>query len=97
MVLEKAVSTILESVENGQGKLLYSLYYEQEQQGSSIDPAMSPDASLDLAFNDEILQVVEDQWRTIMADENGVVDATFMQFADREGIDNDDDEGDEGF
>lgn len=85
-VLQAALSALLKSTENGEGKLLYSLYYEQEQQPTSLD----------LAFNDEILQAVEDQWKSIMADENGVVKASFMQFEEREGMNNDDD-GDEGF
>jgi hypothetical protein len=76
---------------------LYSLYYEREQQPWTADAATPCDASLDLAFNDEILQAVEDQWKTIMADKNGVVEASFMQFEDREGMNNDDEDGDEGF
>ena len=88
-VLEAALSALLKSTEDDEGKLLYSLYYEQEQQASY--------ASLDLAFNDEILQAVEDQWKTIMADDNGTLEGSFMQFEDREGMNNDDDDGDEGF
>jgi Rab proteins geranylgeranyltransferase component A len=96
-VLEEAVSHLLNFLEKGKAKLLYSLYYEQEQQASTTDPTIPSDASLDLAFNDEGLQAVEDQWKIIMADENEVVDTTFMQFEDREGMNNDDDDGDEGF
>jgi hypothetical protein len=89
---------LLESTENGEGKLLYSLYYEQEQQASSTDPITPSEASLDLAFNDEILQTVEDQWKSIVADRNGVVEDSFMKFDDREGMnDDDDDDGDEGY
>ena len=86
-VLKAALSALLKSTESGEGKLLYSLYYEQEQQP----------ASLDLAFNDEILQAVEVQWKTIMADENGVTGPSFLQFEDREGMNNDEDGGDEEF
>jgi Rab proteins geranylgeranyltransferase component A len=93
--LEEAVSALLKSVGSGGGKLLYSLYYEQEQQASTADPATPSEASLDLAFNDEILQAVEDQWKNIMADGNDAVEASFMQFEDREGMNDDDDEGDE--
>jgi len=96
-VLEVALSAVLKSSEDSEGKILYSLYYEQEQQPSTADAATPSDTSLDLAFNDEILQAVEDQWKTIMADENGVVEASFMQFEDREGMNNDDEDGDEGF
>jgi hypothetical protein len=96
-ILEAALSALLKSTEDDQGKLLYSLYYEQEQQSSAADPATPSYASLDLAFNDEILQAVEDQWKTIIAGNNGAVEGSFMQFEDREGMSNDDDDGDEGF
>jgi hypothetical protein len=96
-ILEAALSALLKSTEDGDGKLLYSLYYEQEQQASTADPATPSYASLDLAFNDEILQAVEDQWEAIMADENSVVEGSFMQFEDREAMNNDDDDVDEGF
>ena len=97
-VLEAALAALLESTEHGEGKLLYSLYYEQEQQASTTDPTMPSDGSLDLAFNDEILQTVEDQWKSIMADDNGVVEGSFMKFEDREGMNGDDDnDGDEGY
>lgn len=94
-VLEEAVSHLLKSIEKGEGKLLYSLYYEQEQQAST-DPTIPPTASLDLAFNDEVLQAVEDQWKSIVTDDTGVGNAIFMQFEDREGINNDDDDSDGG-
>ncbi|PMD33214.1 hypothetical protein L207DRAFT_407177, partial [Hyaloscypha variabilis F] len=90
-VLEAALAALLESTENGEGKLLYSLYYEKEQQASSTDPTVPSEASLDLAFNDEILQTVEDQWKSIVADGNGVVEDSFMKFDDREGMNDDDD------
>jgi hypothetical protein len=96
-ILEAALSALLKSTEDGDGKLLYSLYYEKEQQASTADPATPSYASLDLAFNDEILQAVEDQWEAIMADENSVVEGSFMQFEDREAMNNDDDDVDEGF
>ena len=92
------MAALLESTENGEGKLVYSLSYEQEQQVSSTDPTAPSQASLDLAFNDEILQTVEEQWKSIVADGNGVVEDSFMKFDDREGMnDDDDDDGDEGY
>jgi Rab proteins geranylgeranyltransferase component A len=77
---------------------MYALYYEQEQRASTADPTLPFDPSLDLAFNDEILQAVEEQWRTIMANENGVIEGTFMKFEDREGMNDGEDDGgfDEG-
>jgi hypothetical protein len=89
--------SLLKSTGDDNGKLLYSLHYEQEQQASTADATIPSDASLDLAFNDELLQVVEDQWKTIVADDNDVVEVTFMQFDDKEGTNNDDDDGDEGY
>jgi hypothetical protein len=91
------LAALLESTENGEGKLVYSLSYEQEQQVSSTDPTAPSQASLDLAFNDEILQTVEEQWKSIVADGNGVVEDSFMKFDDREGMNDDDDDGDEGY
>lgn len=76
---------------------MYSLYYEQEQQALTADAKTPSDASLDLAFNDGILQAVEDQWKAIMADENGVIEAPFMQFEDREGMHNDEEDADDGY
>jgi hypothetical protein len=96
-VLEAALSALLKSIENEEAKLLYKLYYEQEQQATTTDSTEPFDASLDLAFNDEILRAVEDQWKTIVADENGTVEAHFMQFEDREGMNNDDEDVDEGY
>jgi len=96
-LLEAALSALLRSAENGEGNLLYSLYYEQEQGASSSDASMASETSLDLAFNDEMLQDVEHQWKTIIANDNSAVQAPFMQFEDREGMNNDDDDIDDGY
>ncbi len=95
-VLEAALCALLKSFENEESKLLYSLYYEQEQQASTADAKTASDASLDLAFNDDILHAVEEQWKAIIADENSVIKTPFMQFEDREGI-NDEEDADEGY
>jgi len=97
LVLKSAISTFINIAENGEEKLLYSLYYEQEQGTRSINGSIASEASLDLAFNDEILQDVESQWRRIMSDEKGELETTFLQFEDREGMNNDDDDNDEGY
>jgi len=76
---------------------LYSLYYEQEQGTRTTGKPIVSEASLDLAFNDEVLQDGESQWRSIMANDNGQVETTFMQFEDREGMNHDDDDNDEGY
>ena len=82
-LLEAALSKFLEIAENGEGKLLYSLYYEQEQAA----------AFLDLAFNDQILEEVEQKWKTIV--EEGEEQTPFMQFEERTGM-NDEDDDDNG-
>lgn len=91
-VLESALSTFLKISEGGEGKLLYSLYYEQAQEISSDDGAI--ESSLDLAFNDEILNSVEAEWKIILDDD--AKQATFMKFEDRQGA-ADDDDADEGY
>jgi hypothetical protein len=79
MLLESALAKFLKSAEQGDGKLLYSLYYEQKH---------TP-ASLDLAFNDQMLEEVETKWKTIVGSED---DSTFMQFEERTGMDDEDDD-----
>jgi len=86
-ILEAAVKTFLKAVENGQTELLYRLYYEQHATASS---------PLDLAFNDMMLEDVEEQWKTIIADVDTSESASFMVFEDRPGVNNEDDEVDDG-
>lgn len=59
---------------------MYSLYYEQEQVTTFPD----------LAFNDQILEEVEQKWKTIVGD--GDEQAPFMQFEERTGMNDEDDE-----
>jgi hypothetical protein len=87
-ILEAAVTAFLEAAENGGGKLLYSVYYEQQA---------SSEASLDLAFNDTLLESVEKQWKEIMPESSSSETSSFMIFEDRPGMDNEDDEADDGF
>ena len=79
-LLQAAISHFLETAESGEGKLLYSLYYEQEQIA----------AALDLAFNDPILEEVETQWRTITGDSDE--QPPFMQFEERTGMNDENDD-----
>jgi hypothetical protein len=83
-LLGAALSKFLEIAEDGEGKLLYSLYYEQKQAA----------ASLDLAFNDEILEKVQTKWKAIVNEEEG---PPFMQFEERTGINDEDDDNDNGY
>ena len=81
-LLEAALSKFLKIAESGEGKLLYSLCYEQEQDA----------ASLDLAFNDLILETVETKWKTIV---NSGDQTLFMQFEERMGMNDEDDDNDD--
>ena len=65
---------------------MYSWYYEQKT---------SADSSLDLAFDDRILDTVEEQWRSLVEPlEDGV---EFMKFEERNAMGEDDDEDNEGY
>ena len=91
-LLDSTLKTFLKSSEED-AELLYTLYYEQEQASRSADQAPS-NASLDLAFNDEMLEDVESQWKSIVGDADAT---TFMRFEDREGANDYDDEPNEDF
>lgn len=49
-----------------------------------------------MAFNDEILEDVEQQWKTIMGDGSDEQSA-FMQFEDRKGMNDDDEDADNDY
>jgi hypothetical protein len=66
---------------------LYTLYYEQQQAPGT--------SSLDLAFDDEMLDNVEVQWKTVFGYGDEEEHPPFMQFAEREGMNPDDDNDDE--
>ena len=83
--LEASLTKFLEIAENGEGNLLYSLYYEQEQTPASVD----------LAFNDEVLVEVETKWKTFV--DGGEEQTAFMQFEERTGMTDDDDNNDNGY
>lgn len=81
-VLEDAIAKLLAATED-KATVLYTLYYEQHEV-----PGVS---SLDLAFDDQVLDGVETQWKTIMSYTDGDEHPPFMQFAEREGMNADDD------
>jgi hypothetical protein len=81
-LLEAAFAKFLKIAENGERKLLYSLFYEQRQAA----------AALDLAFNDQILGDVETKWKSIT--EGGEEQTPFMQFEERSGMNDEDDDND---
>jgi hypothetical protein len=84
-LLEEAVAKFLQIAGNGEGKLLYRLYYEQEQAA----------ASLDLAFNDQILEEVETKWKAVIG--NGESQPPFMKFEERAGMNDEDDDNDNAY
>ena len=82
-------------------KTLWSMFYVQTGTPILGSTALSidldetgrimkfPPASLDLAFDDGIIDCVRAAWRKIMGQESE--DASFMQFEEREGIADDED------
>jgi len=83
-LLEAALTAFLQAAENGGGKLLYKLYYEQQEKSTSD--------SLDLAFDDRMLEEVEKKWADLMQDVDEEQRGVFMQFEERRGMDADEDE-----
>ncbi|TEY74681.1 hypothetical protein BOTCAL_0071g00150 [Botryotinia calthae] len=78
LLLEDAISKFLETTEGDGGQVLYSVHYEQ--QGSKD--------KLDLAFNDQVLVDVEEEWKRVSG---GSEETSFLVFEERNGM-NDDDE-----
>ncbi|KAF4946846.1 hypothetical protein FGADI_10875 [Fusarium gaditjirri] len=89
-VLEKALSSLIAAVSNGQdvSSPIYQIYYEQSGGSNSLsvdrDIATFSLPSLVLAFDDSILDSVHEAWKLINADSEGTF-ADYMQFEDREG------------
>jgi len=90
-LLETAVTTFLTTASDSKGKILYSLYYEQQETARNENGSAD---SLDLAFNDGILDDVEQEWKAAMGNETN--DAEFMQLEERTGM-NEDDYNDVGY
>ncbi|TGO17587.1 hypothetical protein BTUL_0016g00500 [Botrytis tulipae] len=79
LLLDDAISKFLATTEGDSGQVLYSVYYEQ--QGSKD--------KLDLAFNDQVLVDVEEEWKRVS---DGTEETPFLVFEERNGM-SDDDEG----
>lgn len=88
VLLETAVAKFFGIADSETAQLIYKLYYEQEQvtkvNGDTVEP-------LDLAFNDGMLDDVEEEWRLIMEDQD---DKEFMRFEERAGMNPDEDDND---
>ncbi|KAF4635413.1 hypothetical protein G7Y89_g2682 [Cudoniella acicularis] len=85
LVLEGALSAFLKSVDDSEAQILYKLHYDQQE---------SPDSSLDLAFDDQMLDAVEKQWKEIVGENDT---ASFMQFEERNSMNADDDNDDDEY
>lgn len=97
--LESAVSKLLQSANASEAKALWSLHYTQlgrstgdatETQPSKVtvhpnNVLIFPPPSLDLAFDDTVLETVKEAWKIVLGDE--AVDDEFMVFEDRENYD----------
>ncbi|KAM0312381.1 hypothetical protein ACHAO8_006383 [Botrytis cinerea] len=77
LLLEDAISKLLETTEGDGGQVLYSVHYEQ--QGSKD--------KLDLAFNDQVLVEVEEEWKRVSG---GTDETSFLVFEERNGMNDDD-------
>lgn len=95
-LLAAALSSLLAAA-GGQDspKCLYELSYEQSGVGPSLsidgNVATFASSSLGLAFDDAVLDPVREAWKMVtrdMADEG----AEYMQFDDREGANDDEDD-----
>ncbi|PQE07218.1 rab s geranylgeranyltransferase component A protein [Rutstroemia sp. NJR-2017a BVV2] len=80
-ILNKVLSTFLNTFENTEAELLYSVYYEQH----------GTKEQLDLAFNDGVIEDVEAEWRRIVGEDE---ESPFMVFEERNTM-GDDDEGED--
>ncbi|RDL41064.1 uncharacterized protein BP5553_01043 [Venustampulla echinocandica] len=85
-ILDAALSSLIKSTECSDARLLYTLYYDQQEDISS---------PCDLAFDDRILENVEEQWKEAMGSEGADGSSLFMQFEERRGINPDDDNDDD--
>jgi len=85
-LLETALTTFLASNADASIKVLYKWYYEQQASGQA-------ETSLDLAFADDMLDVVEKQWREVVGDSEEA--GEFMKFEERNDMGEENDAGEE--
>ena len=97
VLLETAINRLLQSVSEANAKVLWSLRYTQLGRTSTIPDAVEalkssspsdnvicfPPPSLDHAFDDQLLDMVKEAWKTVMGED--AADEEFMNFEDREG------------
>ncbi|KAE8144394.1 GDP dissociation inhibitor [Aspergillus avenaceus] len=97
-LIENAVHRLLQSATEAEAKIMWSLRYTQLGLGNDVADAHKwelqrpsanilriPPPSLDLAFDDAMINLVKNAWKVIMGEEAN--DDEFMNFEDREGAD----------
>ncbi|KAF7550668.1 hypothetical protein G7Z17_g5542 [Cylindrodendrum hubeiense] len=97
-ILEKAMSSLVAAVQGGDEAsssppCIYQLYYNQCTGTSSLvddgNTATFPLPPVDLAFNDSVLDPVQEAWNMVLGGSNDE-GAEYMKFEDREGGGDDD-------
>ncbi|KAI0998443.1 hypothetical protein K3495_g9751 [Podosphaera aphanis] len=84
--LDTSISKLLNAYSDGQGEILYSVYFEQKTtQSGCAEQSLRNSPDVDLAFNDDLLTEVEQVWHLVM--ENEERPGIFMKFQEREGLD----------
>lgn len=92
-LLDIACSSLLDAVQHGKqaSPPLFQLYYEQSYSAHALivddNIATFSSPAAHLAFNDSVLEPVQEAWKIVMGD--SAEDAEYMQFVDREGGDDD--------
>jgi Rab proteins geranylgeranyltransferase component A len=97
--LDLAVESLLFLVDSDESetKVLWNMYYEQlgtpgpsEASKDKLDRLFSfPPSSLDLAFDDGVMETVRDAWRFVLGEE--AKDEDFLSFLDRDGEESEED------
>lgn len=95
-LLQTASKALLTSQNAGQPtEALYQLYYEQRAGSGDLNVdgniVTFPCPSISLAFDDSILQPVRQAWDTVGLQDASTEGVRYMQFEDREKLDDDDD------
>jgi hypothetical protein len=95
-LLQTASKALLTTQNAGQPtEALYQLYYEQRAGSGDLNVdgniVTFPCPSISLAFDDSILQPVRQAWDTVGLQDASTEGVRYMQFEDREKLDDDDD------
>jgi RAB protein geranylgeranyltransferase component A len=96
-ILEAALAALLETQKSDEApRCLYQLFYEQRADPSTLavdgNVVTLPCPSVALAFDDGMLEPVRQAWNTVSGQDAGVEGVKYMQFEDREQIDDEDED-----